>query len=72
MNVTVYYNVCAITIYMQLLLAKQIAYYSGAKYEWQNRYNDQCDFVFHIIQIGFKEIIVIQTVFDFESIVPFF
>ena len=40
MDVTIYYNVCASTSYMQLFLAKWISYYSGATYEWQNRYND--------------------------------
>ena len=41
MDVTIYYNVCATTSYMQLLLAKWISYYSSATYEWQNRYNDK-------------------------------
>ena len=40
MDVTIYYNVCATTSYMVLLLAIWISYYSSATYEWQNRYND--------------------------------
>ena len=33
LDVTIYYNVCATTSYIQLLLAKWISYYSGATYE---------------------------------------
>lgn len=39
-NETIYYNLSTRTSYMKYLLAKLIAYDSGATYERLNRYND--------------------------------